>query len=106
MNLELAQTAVTLPAKPERSIDELRESLGEKLAELHRRAKHARALMSPAAYLRHPWVRVGIGCALGAALASERRERAYEGLVHAIVRSGLMAAAHVLVTRALARGEP
>jgi hypothetical protein len=94
-----------LTAPPERSIDELRAGLADKLAELHRRAKHARALASPSTYLRNPWVQLGIAAAIGYALL-DRRGRQHEGLVHAVVRSGLSAAAHVLVTRALAKGEP
>ncbi|MEO8706741.1 MAG: hypothetical protein ABI867_42335 [Kofleriaceae bacterium] len=46
-------------------IEELRTSLGEKLEELHRRAKHTKAILSPSTYWQNPWVRVGIGFALG-----------------------------------------
>jgi hypothetical protein len=46
-------------------IEELRTNLSEKLGELHRRAKHTKEILSPSTYWQNPWVRVGIGFALG-----------------------------------------
>ena len=37
-----------------RQIDQLRGDLGEKLDELHRRAAHAKELLSPAHYWHNP----------------------------------------------------
>jgi hypothetical protein len=85
-------------------IEELRASLGDKLAEIQRRAVHAKHLLTPSTYWSNPWVRLGIGVAIGYAFGSRRRngDSSHEGLVHSIVRSGLGAAVSVLVGRTLA----
>jgi hypothetical protein len=92
-----------------RNIEDLRGHLSEKLEELHRRANTATQALSPLTYWRDPVVRFGLGIALGLALGGGRRSTgASEGLLHAVVRAGLMAATTSLVTRALAnpRAEP
>ena len=88
----------------DRTIDELRISLADKLGELHRRASHAKLALSPATYWHNPWVRLGIGVAIGFAVGHRRRAstRTHEGLLHAIVRAGLSAAASALVVQSLA----
>lgn len=85
-----------------RQIDQLRGDLGEKLDELHRRAAHAKELLSPAHYWHNPWVRLGIGVAIGFTLGSRRRSAGMpEGLLHAMVRAGLYAAIRATIQRAL-----
>lgn len=85
-----------------RQIDQLRVDLGEKLDELHRRAAHAKQLLSPAHHWHNPWVRLGIGVAIGFALGSRRRSAGMpEGLLHAVVRAGLHAAIRATVHRSL-----
>jgi len=84
-------------------IDELRTNLSDKLAELHRRAVRAKQLVTPSTYWKSPWVKAGIGVAIGYALLTRRRDATHESLVHAIVRSALSAATSVLVTRALVK---
>ena len=83
-------------------LDVLRASLSEKVGELHRRVTHAKQVLSPSTWWHNPWVRIGIGVAVGLALLSRRKSDAHEGLVHAMVRSGLSAAVAALVTRQLA----
>ncbi|HEX4423747.1 MAG TPA: hypothetical protein VH165_37810 [Kofleriaceae bacterium] len=84
-------------------IDELRGSLADKLGELHRRATYAKRLLTPATYWRNPWARLGLGAAIGFLVASGRRNpnAVHEGLLHAMVRSGLSAAVAALVSRSL-----
>src|SRR3954471_14961141 len=91
-------------AETNRHIDELRGNLTEKLGELHRRATHVKLALSPSTYWNNPWIRIGIGAAIGFALVDRRpaAARTHEGLVHAIVRAGLCAAASALVARSLA----
>jgi hypothetical protein len=93
-----------------RTIEDLRTHLSEKLEELHRRASTASQALAPATYWRDPWVRFGLGVVLGLALAGRRRGSGPESLVHAVVRAGLTATTSALVTRALtdrlASGEP
>lgn len=84
-------------------VEELRGSLTEKLGELHRRATHAKVVFSPSTYWKSPWIRLGVGAAIGYAITRRNNaNRTHEGLVHAIVRAGLSAAASALVIRALA----
>jgi hypothetical protein len=90
-------------------LDELRDNVTAKLGELHRRATHARLALSPSSYWRQPWLRLGLGVALGYAigrratttLGTPGTPAAHETIVHAVLRAGLAAAAAVLVTRAL-----
>ena len=91
-------------AETNRNIEELRSSLTEKLGELHRRATHAKLVLSPSTYWKNPWIRLGIGAAIGFAIVDRRPAgaRTHEPLVHAIVRAGLCAAASALVARSLA----
>jgi hypothetical protein len=85
-------------------IEELRSSLGDKLAELHRRASHVKERLTPSYYWRNPWVRFGIGAVIGLALASRRRGQpgGPEGLLHSMIRAGLSAAVTGVITRSLA----
>jgi hypothetical protein len=85
-------------------IEQLRSSLGDKIAEIQRRASHAKEMLTPAHYWRNPWVRLGLGVIIGYAFGSRRRDgdASHEGLIHAVVRSGLGTAASVLVNRTLA----
>ena len=86
-------------------IEELRSSIGDKLAEIQRRAAHAKDLLTPSTYWNNPWVRLGIGVVIGYAFGSRRRDgdgSSHEGLIHSVVRSGLGTAASVLVGRTLA----
>lgn len=81
-------------------VDALRANLDEKLAELKRRAVHAKEVLTPATYLQSPWVRVGIAAAVGFALgASSRRDG--EDLLHSVLRAGLSAAGVVAVQKLL-----
>jgi hypothetical protein len=82
-------------------LEDLRNNITDKLGELHRRATHAKLVLSPSSYWKNPWVRLGIGAAVGLVLGQRSTGRTHESLAHAVVRSGLSAAAAVLVTRAL-----
>ena len=87
------------------TIDTLRSNLTEKLGELHRRATRTRVLLSPSTYWHNPWVRLGIGATIGFAIghrsSTSSSDRPYEGLVHAMIRSGLAAAVGSLVARSI-----
>jgi hypothetical protein len=91
-------------AETSHNIEELRGGLTEKLGELHRRATHAKLVLSPGTYWKNPWIRLGIGAAIGFVMIDRRpaAARTHEPLVHAIVRAGLCAAASALVARSLA----
>ena len=86
-------------------IEQLRTALGDKLSELHRRASVMKRRLTPSSYWENPWVRFGVGAAIGLVLAGRRRTQPggpHEGLVHAMVRAGLSAAVSGLVARSLA----
>jgi|SRR4051794_6843306 hypothetical protein len=84
-------------------IEQLRSSLGDKLAELQRRANHAKERLTPSYYWRNPWVRFGVGAVIGLALAGRRRgQPGSEGLLHSMIRAGLSAAVTGVITRSLA----
>ena len=96
--------------KTAEAIDQLRESLATKLGELHRRATHAKQLLTPDTYWKNPWLRFGLGAAVGLAIGlSGRRKNAdgvlvaapHESIGHALVRTGLTAVLTAVVTRAL-----
>jgi hypothetical protein len=73
--------------KPEeRSIDDLREDLTAKLGELHRRAVHAKAVVTPGTYLANPWLRLGAGLVAGAIVAQQVRRG---GLLGALALTAL-----------------
>lgn len=55
-------------AETRRNLDELRDHLNEKLAELHRRATRAGHVFSPSSYWSRPWLRFAVGAAIGFAL--------------------------------------
>ncbi len=70
---------------------------------LHEFEERAKAAMAPGTLLKNPWVRIGLGFAIGYALGSRRRGPAtpnHETIFHAIVRTGLAAAAAMLVRQA------
>ena len=90
------------------SMDALRDSLAEKLNELHRRATHAKQLLTPDTYWKNPWIRFGLGAAVGLAVGLSGRRRgepgvqlAHESLGRTLLRAGLSAALTSVVTRAL-----
>jgi ElaB/YqjD/DUF883 family membrane-anchored ribosome-binding protein len=102
--LEAAKTSET---KPE--LAELRDSVTAKLGELHRRATQARIALSPSNYLRQPWLRIGLGVAIGYAIgrrAFPTSAGAHETIGHAVVRAGLSAAVTMLVAGALKPAVP
>lgn len=90
-----------------RNIEDLRASLSDKLAELQRRANTVSQVLAPLkqwrVYWSDPVVRFGVGAVLGLVIGSRRNSTAasHEGVVHAVLRAGLMAAASSMVTRAL-----
>lgn len=87
-------------------VDALRANLDEKLAELKRRAVHAKEVLTPATYLQNPWVRVGIAAAVGFALGSGSRRDGGEDMLHSILRAGLSAAGAVAVQKLLTAPKP
>lgn len=111
----MTNTLVTVPRPIDRAqqIEGLRNSLGDKLGEIKRRAASAKRALTPSTYYRNPWFTVGLGVALGVVAAtvrsSDRRAESVinvngnrEGLLHSMVRAGLSAAVSSLVARALA----
>jgi hypothetical protein len=75
--------------------------LGAKFDDIKRRAIAAKDAFVPANWWKNPWVKVGLGVAVGYAIGSRRRPTAnHETLLHAIVRAGLAAAAAILVRQA------
>jgi hypothetical protein len=85
-------------------LDELRDNVTAKLGELHRRATQVRVALSPSSYWRQPWLRLGLGIAIGYAIgrrASATSPGTNETIVHAVLRAGLSAAATMLVAGAL-----
>jgi hypothetical protein len=91
-------------------IAELRARLAANLGELQHRVTRVRRLMSPRSYLENTWAQVGIGVAIGY-LAGRRRgpkqltsghaRDNVESLVHAALRSAVMALAASVIQRAL-----
>jgi hypothetical protein len=57
----------------EPDVDQLRANLDEKLAELKRRAVHAKEVVAPLHYLASPWTHVGIAAVLGFMIGSFSR---------------------------------
>ena len=74
-------------------LDALRANLDEKLAELKRRATHAKVVLTPATYLDDPWVRCGIAAVLGFAIGS--------GSQRTLLRAGLGLATIVVAQKLL-----
>jgi hypothetical protein len=87
-------------------VDVLRANLDEKLAELKRRAVHAKEVLTPATYLQNPWVRIGIAAAVGFAIGAGARRDGGEGLFHSILRAGLSSAGVVVVQKLLTAPKP
>ena len=80
--------------------------LGAKLGDLGARMSQMTDSLSPAIWWKNPWVKMGAGFAVGYALGSIGRRGGakamnHESILHAIVRSGLAAAAALLVRSAL-----
>src|SRR3954466_9039496 len=91
-----------------RTIEELRATLSNKLEELHRRANAATKVLTPARYWNDPIVRFGIGVAIGLAIGARRTrgDSDRDGLLYSMVRAGLTATTTALITRAIAASEP
>lgn len=51
-------------------VDQLRANLDEKLAELKRRAVHAKEVVAPLQYLASPWMQVGLAALFGFMIGS------------------------------------
>lgn len=91
------QDLVALPTVPavevtrERSVDELRDSLTEKLGELHRRAVHAKQAVTPATYLENPWTKLGLALVAGVVVGDQMKRG---GLFGTLALLGLGAAAY------------
>jgi hypothetical protein len=99
----------------ELQITVVRDRLGARLTELQRRVTHARTIMSPRTYFDNPWVRAGLGVAVGyllgspgrsAADAAQRGRDQPEGLLRAMVRTGLMTLAGSMIRRAMNDSPP
>ena len=87
-------------------VDLLRAHLDEKLAELKRRAVHAKQVLTPATYFRSPWLRVGIAAAVGFAIGAGARRDGGGSWLHSILRAGLSSAGVVVVQKLLAAPKP
>ena len=74
-----SQELITLNAPQTRSVDELRDALTDKLGELHRRAVHAKDVVTPATYLANPWLRIGIGLVAGAVVGDQVKRGGLSG---------------------------
>ena len=74
-----SQELITLHPPQERSVDELRDSLNAKLNELHRRAVHAKQVVTPATYVANPWLRIGLALAAGALVGDQARRGGLAG---------------------------
>lgn len=76
-----------------------------KFADLGSRVAQAKELLSPANWWKNPWVKVGVGVAIGFAIGRIGRGGAkaqnHESILHGIVRASLAAAAAMLVRQAL-----
>ncbi len=85
-----------------------RDRLAAKLAELQHRVTAARELVSPATYLANPWVRFGLGAAVGFLIGRAPKRlttgapaTADEGIVRATLRTTLISLASSFVSRAI-----
>ncbi|MEO8554994.1 MAG: hypothetical protein ABI678_33675 [Kofleriaceae bacterium] len=91
------QDIVALPHVPtveetrERSLDKLRDSLTEKLGELHRRAVHAKQVVTPATYFENPWTQLGLALVAGIVVGDQMKRG---GLFGTLALLGLGAAAY------------
>jgi hypothetical protein len=85
--------AITTPPNPPRSLDELHRDLTEKLGELHRRATHARVVLSPSTYWRSPALRVGLGVVAGLVVGSRLPRMTRAGVLRALAFAALGAIA-------------
>lgn len=86
------------------STDSPRDSLTAKLEELGRRAGAAKEMLTPGKLFQNPWVRVGLGVAVGIAIGSRlgrsNKATSHESILHAVVRASLAAAAAMMVRNA------
>ena len=91
------QDLVALPHTPavevvrERSVDELRDALTEKLGELHRRAVHAKHVVTPATYFANPWTKLGLALVAGVVVGDQLKRG---GVLGTFALLGLGAAAY------------
>ena len=96
------QDLVALPPIPapaherERSVDELRDSLNEKLGELHRRAVHAKQVVTPATYFDNPWTTLGLALVAGVVVGDQMKRG---GMFGTLALLGLGAAGIFLAVR-------
>ena len=63
---------MAMPDSKPRELEELRDNVTAKLAELHRRATRARLALTPSTYWQNPWIRLALGVAVGLALGWRR----------------------------------
>jgi len=96
-------------------IAELRARLAANVGELQQRVTRARTLLSPRTYLDNPWVRLGLGAAVGYLAGRRRKPRLLtdggaspgsESLVHAVLRSTVMTLAASMIQRAINSTNP
>ena len=85
-----SQELISIHPPQARSVDELRDSLTEKLGELHRRAVHAKEVVTPATYVANPWVRIGVGLFAGALVGDQVKRGGLAGTL-ALVGLGALA---------------
>lgn len=103
------QDLIALPSVPataearERSVDELRDSLTEKLGELHRRAVHAKQVVTPATYLDNPWTKVGLALVTGFVVGDQLKRG---GVLGTLALLGLGAAAYHVTSRSAQAPSP
>jgi len=103
-------------ARIDARIAELRARLAANVGELQHRVTRVRTLMSPRTYLGNPWVRFGLGMAVGYLVGRRRKPAlltdghasagAAESLIHAALRSTVMTLAASLIQRALTPTTP
>jgi hypothetical protein len=104
------------PPAIDRRIEEARARLATHLGELQDRVTRAREMISPGTYLRSPWLKLGIGVALGYAVGRRRRPRLLthggdpprapapsSGIVGAAIRTAVTALVGAAIERAVAR---
>lgn len=90
-----------------------RARLAANLGELQQRLTHARKLVSPRTYLANPWLKVGLGVAVGYLVGRRRPRKRLASpdpdppikpdLVHAALRATATYVASALLKRAVAR---
>jgi len=95
----------------DRRIAVVRSRLAVDLGELRRRVGRVSDLLSPATYLRNPWVQLGVGLAVGYAVGRSRPRlagttqapRPRESLVYVAARAAVTGLVSALIKRATER---